>query len=233
MLALLAPVALAQTASLNTAPAAYDERPQPSGQTVTLLTNGNVSAWEYQTFNNIPTTQYQTAYDDELGSKALFAHSQKGASGYVLQTSIDLQKTPWLHFQWRIDQMETGFDERSKAGDDFALRLYFITRSGLRYKSLSVVGSQAAMHTTWQSPYSGLLYDLHIYSLGNKKTRGKWGKTTINLAQLWQDIFDESAPILNAAGLMTDGDSAGAEMRARYGNIIFSNSSAPPFAIVE
>ncbi|MBE8158200.1 MAG: DUF3047 domain-containing protein [Betaproteobacteria bacterium] len=85
-------------------------------ETVALFSGGDLAAWEYQSFDGIAETHYRIAEDAELGGAALFAESQKGASGYILKTPLDLQKTPWLHFQWRIDEAGGGFDERKKNG---------------------------------------------------------------------------------------------------------------------
>ena len=67
--------------------------------------DGDVSAWEYHSRDDIPETQYHSGFDPDLGAKALFAASQKGASGWLMKREgVDFSKTPWAHFQWRLDR---------------------------------------------------------------------------------------------------------------------------------
>ena len=201
-----------------------------AAETVTLFSGGNLAEWEYHSFDGIAETTYRPAPDPELGGAALFAESRGGASGYILKTPLSLQKTPWLHFQWRVDEAGGGFDERKKNGDDFAFRIYFAARSGLTYKSLSLVRAQAAAGESWKSPHAKWFNDLRVVAVvGGGAARGEWQTASVNLEKLWREQFGEDAPVLGLAGIMTDGDSAGVIMRARYGAAVLSGSAAPPF----
>ncbi len=205
-----------------------------AAETVTLFSGGDLSAWEYRSFSGIPETEYRAAADAELGSAALFANSGKGASGYIREMPLNPQKTPWLHFQWRIDEAGEGFDERAKNGDDFAFRIYFAVRDGLKYKSLSLVRSQGRRGDSWQSPFAAWFNDLRIYAaIGGKDARGAWQTTSLNLAVLWKKLFGETPQTFGLVGIMTDGDSSGVLMRARYGAIVLSDSPTPPFNAAE
>ena len=204
--------------------------PSVAAETITLLANGDVSAWEYQTFDDIVPTHYQAAEDKELGQTVLFANSDQGASGYFRKMPINLQATPWLHFQWRIDMAPGGFDERVKAGDDFAWRLYFTAKEGWVYQSMTLVRSQQRHGEWWRSPYNSLINQMWIYTaIGGDAPLGEWQTTSVNLAVLWRDLFDAQAPPLDLVGFMSDGDSAGVQMRSRYGDMVLSASPTPPF----
>ena len=204
---------------------------QPAAaETITLFSGGDLSAWKYESFRGIAETTYRTGEDAELGGAALFAESRAGASGYVLEAPLNLQKTPWLHFQWRIDEAGGGFDERKKDGDDFAFRIYFAARSGIKYRSLSLVRAQGRAGESWASPYARWINDLRIVAvIGGEEAAGKWRTTSVNLQKLWREQFGEDAKTLGLAGIMTDGDSAGVVMRARYGAMILSDSASSPF----
>lgn len=203
-----------------------------TAETLALLRDGDLTAWEYNAFDDIAETQYETRYDESLGAAAVFATSDKGASGYIRRMEMDIQKTPWLHLQWRVDATGDGFDERVKEGDDFALRVYFAGREGLvKYKSLSLVRAQGQRGDKWQSPYANWFNDLRIYAIGGGAVAtGEWQTSAINLAALWQELFDDTPRTLGLVGFMTDGDSAGVAMRARYGAIVLTDSAQSPFA---
>lgn len=196
-----------------------------------LLQNGNLDAWEYQSFDDIPQTDYQVLKDDSLdGKNVVFANSQMGASGYIRKVQINLETTPWLHFQWRIDETGGKFDEQTKDGDDFAFRIYFAARDGVRYKSLSLVRAQAQQGTTWKSPYAKWFNDLRIYAvIGGDEPSGQWQSVSVNLSMLWKELFQDEPPVLELVGFMTDADSSASSMNARYGDIILTDSPLSPF----
>ena len=202
-----------------------------AAETVLLLPHGDLSAWEYRKFDGIAETRYESRFDESLGAAAVFAVGGESASGYTRKMEINAQKTPWLHFQWRIDAAAAGFDERTKGGDDFALRLYFAARDGLKYRSLSLVRANARRGESWESPHATWFNDLRIYAvIGGDSAAGEWQTSAVNIAALWEKLFGAPPPVLRLVGLMTDGDSAGVQMRARYGAIVLSDSEQSPFA---
>ena len=88
--------------------------------------------WQALTFRSIPTeTEYRTDRD-EAGRASLAAESRCGASGQILrlEQAVDLDRTPRLAWRWRIDAPLEGeaakVDERTRAGDDFAARVYVL-----------------------------------------------------------------------------------------------------------
>ena len=201
-----------------------------STATVRMLGGGDLSGWEYRAFDGITETRYTARFDDELQAAAVFADSMQGASGYIKKTSIDLNKTPWLHFRWRVDEVGGDYDERQKIGDDFAFRIYFSGRDEFSYKSLSLVRGQGNRGEHWHSPYANVLNDLHTYVvIGGDAPLSAWQTAHVNVREIWQKLFDEKPPPLGLIGFMTDGDSAGNRMRARYGDIILSDSEQSPF----
>ena len=204
------------------------------GETVTLLANGDVSAWEYQALDDIPETKYHSEFDPDLGANALFASSQNGASGWLMKREdLDLAKTPWAHFQWRLDVAGEGFDEGEKTGDDYAMRIYFVARSGVRYRTVVLARTQGDAGEARKSPYSNWLSDVFIHAFaGADAPKEKWQTGQANIAEIWKTHFGENANMkINAVGLMTDGDSAGVEMRARYGAIVLTDSETNPFSV--
>ena len=147
--------------------------PPAAAKTKVILANGDISSWRYHVFNNILPTRYKTEEDEKIGS-VLTASGVGGASGYVLETELDLDKTPWLHFRWRVDAAADGFDEKIRGGDDFAFRIYLAGRIGLRYYSVllfSVACAFAAKRRrNLKSPYSGFLNKTYIYVFARRLT---------------------------------------------------------------
>ena len=204
--------------------------PVAVADTVVVLRHADLQEWEYRRFDDIAETSYSVEYDDSLGRKVLVADSQAGASGYIHKKDFDLQQTPWLHFQWRIDQAAGGFDERTKSGDDFAFRIYFVARDGLRYKTLSLARTQGVVGDSWTSPYASVFNDVRIYALiGGEIQTEQWHNGRVNVGEVWTKLFMKPPPIVGLIGIMTDADSTATQMRARYGDIMLSNSPQSPF----
>ncbi len=105
-----------------------------------LFSEGNLSGWEKKEF--VSETLYsQVVLNDK---KVLKAISQNSASGLIKKVTVDLDKTPILNWQWRIENRLSGsYDEKKKAGDDYAARLYVIISGGF------AVWNTKAMNYVW------------------------------------------------------------------------------------
>lgn len=205
--------------------------PAAAAEGITLLANGDTDAWEYQSFDDIKETTYSRQQDEKLQHQILTADSVHGASGYILKRELDLRKTPWLHFLWRVDHVGNNPAEKTREGDDFVWRLYFVQQSGMRFRTLNFVYSQTANDgQTWESPYSDISNDIRIYALATGGKNGVWRTSTVNVAKVWEELFDNDEAV-DGVGLMTDGDSAAINMRANYGLLVLSDKPTPPFSI--
>ena len=140
--------------------------------TVTVLADGDVSGWEYKSQARIPETRYRTEMDAELGEPVLFAESVRGASGWLLRRDdLDFSRTPWAHFQWRTDAAGVGFDESQKSGDDYPLRIYFVSQSGFRFRTVALSRTQQAAGSSWKSPYGNFFSEVIVYSAAGADAR--------------------------------------------------------------
>ncbi len=85
--------------------------------------SGGLSAWEPLTFPKIDRhTIYTTATVD--GRQVLQAASDASASGLIHTTEFDVYRYPKVRWSWRVDTLYAKGDARSKAGDDYPLRIY-------------------------------------------------------------------------------------------------------------
>lgn len=207
-----------------------------AAESLTLLADGDVSAWKPQVFDGIPPTEYKTADDADLGAPALIANSQGGSSGFVLEKPVNVAAYPWLHFQWRVDEYGGGKDadgaqkERTKEGDDFPFRIYFIVGGYLTSRTLALAAGKGGVGDSWRSPYSAFTHELRIRLFtGGGEADGMWRTESVNLHEAWIREFGEIPEEYRAVGIMTDGDNTGVIMRTRYGAIVLSDSSRLPF----
>ncbi len=63
------------------------------------------------------------------------AYADGSASGLFREDKIDIRATPWLSWRWKAVRFPNVDDEMAKPGDDFALRLYVLIKTGWTMKS--------------------------------------------------------------------------------------------------
>ncbi len=78
-----------------------------------------IKNWRHKVFNG--KTDYKIV---KLNNKpVLFASSHGTASGLIKEQKIDLTKTPYLNWSWRIENRLGNLIEQSKSGDDCSQNL--------------------------------------------------------------------------------------------------------------
>lgn len=177
--------------------------------------------WQHKIFAG--ETDYQIIKQD--GRHMLRAISEGGASGIVIERSIDLTQTPYLNWQWRIDAPLEGLSEQSKAGDDYAARIYVVVSGGLRFwksKALNYVwsGSQP-VGTYWDNAYTSQAKMVAVES--GVANSDQWRTYKRNILEDMQKLFDEEVTHIDAIAIMTDTDNSQQQATAYYGNISFSS----------
>lgn len=119
--------------------------------------------WQIEQIDNkVPPTRYQLRPWD--GVNAVEAHADASMALLGRPVTVDLDRTPILCWRWRIDHVLRNADMRTKAGDDYAARVYLTFRVppdqlgfGTRTKlalARSIYGDQvpdAAINYVWDN----------------------------------------------------------------------------------
>lgn len=191
----------------------------------------SLDKWETKSF--VGNTQYQiTQLDDQT---VLHAVSEQSASGLAKEIKIDLKKTPFLNWSWRIENRLPEMDETQKAGDDYAARLYIVKDGGLfiwETKALNYVwSSNQSQGSIWDNAYAGS--NARMLALrSSKDSLAMWVNEKRNVYQdmieLYGDQGSEEANekayrYIDAVAIMSDTDDSKAKVSAYYGNIYFSD----------
>lgn len=181
---------------------------------------GDLKDWQTKSFKG--ETRY--AVDEKSGRRALFAVSQGAASGLYREIRVDLNKTPWLNWSWRVDQVLEGIDERSKTGDDYPARVYMVVSGGAAFwKTRSLVyvwSSHQPIGATWNNAFTSNARVMALRS-GLDDT-GRWVSEKRNIRADFQQLFGEEIDAIDAVALMTDTDNSGQNAAAWYGDIYFT-----------
>ncbi|WP_446809678.1 DUF3047 domain-containing protein [Methylomonas sp. 2BW1-5-20] len=185
------------------------------------FSQNRLDGWEQKSFKG--HTQYNLQSVD--GGAALQADSRAAGSGLFKEQRIDLQQTPFLNWSWRVGQRLSGLNEQSKAGDDYAARVYVVVKGGLAFwntKAINYVwAGNTAKDTVWPNAFAGD----HAMMLALRGTEAKlnvWLKEKRNVRADLQKLFGEDIRYIDALALMTDTDNSGGQALAYYGDIWFS-----------
>lgn len=187
---------------------------------IPLFSQQGLQGWQEKVFEG--KTRYQMVTDG--GKRVVKAESQNSASGRYFEAKIDLQKTPVMQWSWKIDRVLQNINEHSKAGDDFAARVYVVVSGGaLFWKTRSLVyvwSSDQPKDSTWHNPYTANAR--HIVLRSGNAAAGKWVMEKRNIRNDFKRLFGEDIQAIDAVAIMTDTDNSDQQATAWYGDIRFS-----------
>lgn len=186
---------------------------------IELLDAATVHEWQPRNFNG------ETRYTWLPTENALEARSAGSASGLYRTIRIDLTRTPFLHWRWRVDNVLHGNDETRKAGDDYPARVYVVVSGGLlfwRTRAVNYVwASQRPVGSTWPNAYTGNAQMIALRS--GADGIGEWRQERRDVRADLRRLFGKDITHIDAVALMTDTDDTGQAATAYYQGLYFSD----------
>lgn len=184
------------------------------------FSNKKLSGWEDHVFDGI--TQYSLGSDGE--SPILEAHSFRSASGLIKKIEIDLHKTPFLNWRWKVNHALYNVNELEKKGDDYAARIYIVVDGGMlfwRTLALNYVwASQQEFNNVWENAFTSNVKMIAVQS--GDKYKKQWRNEKRNVREDLQKAFGRDFRFIDAVAIMTDTDNSQQKATAYYGDIYFS-----------
>ncbi len=185
------------------------------------FSTGSLTDWKTKEFKG--RSQYQITQID--GINALKADSNATASGLFFEQRIDLKKTPYLNWRWRIENRLGSIDEQSKLGDDFAARVYVVVSGGLIFwntKAINYVwASTSPKDKVWPNPFAGD-HAMMVAVRSSADKTGTWATEKRNIRADYKQLTGEDIAYIDAVAIMTDTDNAEGKATAYYGDIYFT-----------
>lgn len=178
-----------------------------------------LSGWDAKSFKGF--TQYQLVRENNRTVVRAISHN--AASGLVKKVSFDPGKHRYLRWSWKVDHTIPKGDEKTKAGDDYAARVYIVFpgRYFWQMKAINYIwANKLAKGSSAPSVYAGESRMVAVES-GNSKT-GQWISEERDLLTDYRMLFGTDPPEAEAIAIMTDTDNTGGVAEAWYGNIIIS-----------
>jgi len=190
----------------------------------------SLTNWTAKSFAG--TTEYSVIDLDNIPT--LKAVSSASASGIAKEQKIDLKKTPYITWSWRIDNRLPNLTETSKDGDDYSARLYIVKDGGWQvWKSLAlnyVWSSNQVKGSTWDNAFVG--DNAKMLAVQGKASdtstwytekRDVYADMIAQFGDKGSDKANEKAyRYIDAVALMTDTDNSKLSATAYYRNIHFS-----------
>ncbi len=179
----------------------------------------SVIDWKHKSFSG--DTAYSLVYDEQMQRDVILANSSQTASGLFFEKKIDLDKTPFLNWSWRVEKFPVVGDEKTKAGDDFAARIYIVVQDGwtfLSTKAISYVWSnQSQTNDVWPNPFTkGSAMMLTVR--GSDDSNG-WVTEKRNIKEDLQQLFGKEFRYIDAIAIMTDTDNSKSSAISYYSDI--------------
>ncbi|MFZ2169890.1 MAG: DUF3047 domain-containing protein [Methylococcaceae bacterium] len=200
-------------------------RAETAGEKIMIgsFSSGSLDQWESKEFKG--QTRYRLV--DLADVRVLKAESADNASGLIKVQRIDLQKTPFLNWRWRIENRLGNLKEQAKSGDDYAARVYVVISGGLafwRTKAINYVwASTSPKDKIWPNAFAGN-HAMMIALRSSSDQTGAWYTEKRNILADLKQQFGEDIVYIDAVALMTDTDNAHGKVTAYYGDIYFSKN---------
>lgn len=181
----------------------------------------SLNDWQQKSFKD--HTLYQIVKLDKR--TVLEAKSISSASSLYKEMHIDLQKTPYLNWSWRIDQTLSISDEQSKQGDDFTARVYLIIKGKWGFwqnKAITYVwANHSPVNQAWANPFTGDSVMMIAIRSNTDQTKHWYTEKRDVLADL-KKHFGEDIRFIDGLAIMTDTDNSGGNALSYYADIYFS-----------
>ncbi len=179
---------------------------------------GDLDGWELRHFEG--ETRYRIV--EAGGSRVLEAESEAAASSLYLEREIDLAARPVLEWRWRVEAPLSVPDERVKAGDDFAARVYVVAPGeGLFALPIAISyvwAGSAPVGTDWPNPFTSKVRMVAVES--GPAHAGGWRSYRRNVREDFRRLFGREVDELEGVAVMTDADNSRQRTRAWYGDIL-------------
>ena len=154
----------------------------------------------------------------------LKADSVNAASGLGKKMNVDLNRTPFINFNWKIEKDLEGLNEQEKEGHDFAARLFVVKKTGFTILSNRVINyvysSNRNIGETWSSPFTKRSINLVVST--TKEIKNEWVTVKRNVKEDFKRIHNLDIDSLDGIAIMVDTNDSGREAVSYYQNVYFS-----------
>ncbi|HIJ87940.1 MAG TPA: DUF3047 domain-containing protein [Desulfuromonadales bacterium] len=197
----------------------YTSELHATERAVSRFDTEGLSGWESKSFKG--TTEYRLIKDE--GRVVVKATSHNSASGMIRKISFQPSKYRYLRWNWKVTGTIKGGDEKTKAGDDYAARIYvvFPGRFFWQTKAINYIwANKLAKGESIPNAFTANAGMIAVES-GNSDA-GQWLNEERDLLADYRSLFGTDPPDAEAIAIMTDTDNTGGTAEAWYGDIVLA-----------
>jgi len=169
-------------------------------------------------------TQYSLGSNEN--GKFIRSEANNSASGLGKEIKINLNETPFLNITWKIEKDLPGIDESSKAGHDYAARVFVVKKTGatpLSNRAMNYVfSSNNDINTYHPSPFTKKSIDYVLST--TKENLNEWVTVKVNVRDHFKKFHNLDLEEINGVAIMSDTDNSKLKSIAYYQNIYFSSN---------
>ena len=191
---------------------------------VSRFASEGLAGWESKVFKG--TTEYRLVQDN--GRTVLRAHSRGTASGLFRKVQLDPARYRYLRWSWKIAAPVKNGDEKSKAGDDYAARVYVVFPGRFFWQTRAINyiwANRLPKGESIPNPFTSNTMMLAVES-GPEKA-GLWLNEERDILTDYRRLFGSEPREIGAIAIMTDSDNTGNEASAWYGEISIGSERRP------
>jgi hypothetical protein len=180
-----------------------------------------LTGWKTKIFAG--ETAYQVVQDD--GRVVVQAVSQAAASCLIKEIEFQPAEYPYLRWSWKIDKTIEGGDEKTKAGDDYAARLYVVFPGRFFWQTRAINyiwANQLAENASIANAYTAQAMMVAVRS--GPASAGRWMFEERDIRADYLRLFGEEPKEAAAIAIMTDTDNTAASAVAWYGDIVLAET---------
>lgn len=173
--------------------------------------------WTVKSFRG--ETEYRVI--PEGTGHVLQAVSRGAASGLMHKVDVDPRQTPILAWRWKVAGTIPAGDERTRAGDDYAARVYVIFPHWFfpKTRTLNYIWANHLPKGTFlANAFTGNAMMIAVQSGGGRA--GEWLAEERDIVADYRQAFGEEPPRIGAIAIMTDTDNTGGAAMAWYDDLL-------------
>jgi len=183
---------------------------------ISRFSTEGLTGWETKVFKD--KTNYTLL--QENGATVVKAQSRASASALYKKVALDPLHYRYLRWSWKVAGIISKGQEKSKAGDDFAARVYVVFPGRFFWQSRAINyiwANHLPVGSSFPSPFTRNAMMLAVES--GPDNVGQWISEERDILRDYRHLFGEDPHEIGAIAFMTDTDNTGEEATAWYGEL--------------
>jgi hypothetical protein len=188
---------------------------------VSVFSTEGLGGWVAKSFKG--TTEYSLVRDD--GRTVVKATSKGTASGLFKKVKLDPKNFRYLRWSWKIAGTVKNGDETTKAGDDYAARVYIVFPGRFFWQTRAINYIWANRLARGEAiPNAFTSHAMMLAVESGPERAGQWITEERDILADYRRLFGDEPREIGAIAIMTDTDNTGGEATAWYGDITLSTA---------